>query len=166
MNPDTPIVLAAARYSSREDAVADYHSIKHMKGMGDLDHTDIAVLTKDEDGHLQIERHDSTAKHMAWVGAALVVIAPPVGATALAAGAGAGAIVGHFWRNIPKAKIEEIADLLDAGESGLVIVAVNHSGTDLAPFLGYADQKIVIDTVAGDLDAQIEKELARANATV
>ena len=47
-----------------------------------------------------------------------------------------------------------------------MIVAVNHYGTDLSAFLGYADQKIVIDTVAGDLDAQIEKELARAKATV
>ena len=91
MNPDTPIVLAAARYSNREDAVADYHAVKHMKSLGDLDHTDIAVLTKDEDGHLQIERHDSTAKHMAWLGAALVVIAPPVGATALATGGAARA---------------------------------------------------------------------------
>jgi hypothetical protein len=44
---------------------------------------DVAVLTKDASGELPAERHDSTAKHLAWggalPGAALVIMAPPVG---------------------------------------------------------------------------------------
>jgi uncharacterized membrane protein len=60
---------------------------------GEFDHTDVAVLTKDASGELQVERHDSTAKHFAWggalLGAALVIVAPPVGIAAVAAGGGA-----------------------------------------------------------------------------
>jgi len=166
MKADTPIVLAAAKYANRNDAVADFKAVKDAKSLGEFDHTAVAVLTKDEDDNLQVERHDSTAKHTAWLGAALVVVAPPVGAAALAGGAGAGALVGHFWHNIPKSKINEAAELLESGESGLVVVAVNRHGTDIAPLLGRAQKKVVIDTVAGDLDAQMDKELARAKAAV
>ena len=164
MKADTPIVLAAARYANRADAVADFKTVKEAKSLGEFDHTDVAVLTKDENGELQVERHDTTAKHMAWVGAALVVIAPPVGAAALAGGAGAGALVGHFWRNIPKEKINEAADLLESGESGLIVVAVNRLGSDIAPLLSRAEKTGIVNTVAGDLDAQMEKELAQAQA--
>ena len=97
-------------------------------------------------------------------GAALVVVAPPVGAVAAAEGAGAGAIAGHFWNNSPKAKLEEAADLLQAGESGLVIVAVNRQGTDITPLLSNAEETAVFETVAGDLQAVIDEELAQAKA--
>ena len=130
--------------------------------MGEFDHTAVAVLTKDEDGDLQVERHDTTAKHMAWLGAALVVVAPPAGAAALAGGAGAGALVGHFWRNIPKDKVREAGDLLESGESGLIVVAVNRNGSDIEPLLSRAEKKVMINTVVGDLDAQMDKELAKA----
>ena len=33
---------------------------------GEFDHIAAAVLTKDASGGLQVERHDSTAKHLAW----------------------------------------------------------------------------------------------------
>ena len=41
-----------------------------MPEAGEFDHTAVAVLTKDANGKLQMERHDSTAKHLAWAGAA------------------------------------------------------------------------------------------------
>ncbi len=82
-----------------------------------------------------------------------------------AAVAGAGGIVGHFWNNIPKEKLGEISELLHAGESGLLIVAVNHKGTDITPLLENAEKKTVIDTTAGDLDATFEDGLKKAQAS-
>ena len=67
MKSDTPIVLAAAKYTTRDCAVADYHAMKDAHRGGEFDHTAISVLTKDENGDLQVERHDTTAKHLAWV---------------------------------------------------------------------------------------------------
>jgi uncharacterized membrane protein len=173
MDPKTPLVLAAAKYASRDDAVSAFKIVWGARHQGEFDHMDVAVLTKDATGELQIERHDSTAKHFAWsgalIGAALVIVAPPVGIAAVAAGgaglAGAGGIVGHFWNTIPKEKLREVSELLHAGESGLLIVAVNHKGTDIAPLLEKAEKKTVIETTAGDLDAAFESGLQKAHAS-
>src|SRR5215471_20745950 len=51
----------------------------HHQGL--FDHMAVAVLTKGEDGQLQVERHDTPTKHLAWggaaIGAALLVVCPP-----------------------------------------------------------------------------------------
>jgi hypothetical protein len=134
----------------------------------------VAVLTKDEAGELQVDRHNSTARKMAWggaiLGAALVLVAPPTGLAAIAAGggvgAGAGGIVGHFWRNIPKEKVREVGDLLNSGESGLLIVAVNQKGTDIKPLLTNAERSVVVDTKAGDLDKAFADAVKKESAPV
>jgi uncharacterized membrane protein len=169
MNADTPITLAAGRYSDRDGAVTDFQAVWDARGAGEFDHTAVAVLTKDASGKLQVERHDSTAKHLAWggavLGAALAVVAPPVGATVLAsAGAvgGAGALVGHFHHNIPKKDVEAIGSLLESGQSGLIVVAVNQLGTDIEPLLVNADKTVVSNTTWGDLDSEIDTEIAKA----
>ena len=173
MDPSTPLVLAAARYGSRDDAVEAFKIVWGARHQGEFDHMDVAVLTKDAAGDLQVERHDSTAKHFAWggalLGAALVLVAPAAGIAAVAAGgaagAGAGGIVGHFWHTISKEKLREVSDLLDSGKSGLLIIAVNHKGTDIAPLLENAEKKTVIETKAGDLDAAFEDGLKKAQAS-
>lgn len=173
MDATTPITLAGARYASRDAAVADYNNIWDVaRGDKDeFDHMALAVLTKDPDGTLQVERHDSTAKHVAWggalIGAALVVVAPPAGAAVLAGaavGGGAGALVGHFWHNIPKDDVEALGELLQSGQSGLIVVAVNKESTDIEPLLGGAETTRVTQTTWGDLDAALDKEIAAAQA--
>ena len=161
MDANTPIVVAAATYTDRELAVEDFKRVWDARKQGEFDHTAVAVLTKDANGKLQMERHDSTAKHLAWAGAALAVLVPGVG---VAVGAGAGAIIGHFHHNIPKDKVREAGTLLESGESGLIIVAVNKQGTDIAPLLQNAEKTSVMQTVAGNLQAEIDKELAQAEA--
>jgi uncharacterized membrane protein len=173
MDPSTPLVLAAARYASRDDAVEAFKIVWGARHQGEFDHTDVAVLTKDAAGDLQVERHDSTAKHFAWggalLGAALVIVAPAAGIAAVAAGgaagAGAGGLVGHFWHTISKEHLREVSDLLDSGESGLLIIAVNHKGTDITPLLENAEKKTVIETQAGDLDAAFEDGVKKAQAS-
>ena len=161
MDANTPITLAAARYSTRDAAVEDFDMVWDAHRGGEFDHTAVAVLTKDASGKLQVERHDTTAKHLAWVGAALTVVAP-VAAAGVVAGAGAGALVGHFHHNIPKKDVEAIGELLESGQSGLIVVAVNKIGTDIEPLLAGADKTVVVPTTWGDLDAEMEKEIAKA----
>jgi uncharacterized membrane protein len=161
MKAETPITLAAARYSNRETAVEAFDMVWGVHSLGEFDHTAVAVLTKDDSGKLQVERHDTTAKHLAWVGAALTVVAPAV-AVGVVAGAGAGALVGHFHHNIPKKDVEAIGELLESGQSGLIVVAVNKVGTDIEPLLSGAVKTVVVQTTWGDLDAEIENEIAKA----
>lgn len=178
MKEDTPITVAVAVYDDRESAVSDYDLVSEVKSTGDLDHIAIAVLTKDEDGHVQVERHDSTAKHMAWggalIGGAMIVLAPaaaPIAmATSLGMGggvtaaglAGAGGIAGHFWHNVPKERVQEMSDLLHEGESSLIVVAVNKMGTDLMPYLNRATRVVVDDTTVGNLEAAYDDAIAKA----
>ena len=164
MDPNTPIVLAAAKYATRDEAVKAFKTVWGAKHEGEFDHMSVAVLTKDADGKLQEERHDSTAKHLAWggvaLGAALAVVVPPVGVGMLAgAGAvgGTGAIVGHFHHNISKEKLQEVSDLLESGQSGVVVVAVNHKENDIKPLLDGSEKTVVIETRAGDIDAAVRK---------
>ena len=171
MDPNTPIVLAAARYKTRDDTLQGFKTVWGAKHEGEFDHMSLAVLTKDADGNLQEERHDSTAKHLAWggvaLGAALAVVVPPVGVGVLAASGavgGAGAIVGHFWHTIPKEQLQEISQLLEDGESAVVIVAANHKKIDIAPLLNDAEKSVVIETRAGDIDAEFDKALKQAQA--
>ena len=60
----------------------------------------------------------------------------------------------------------EASELLESGEVGLVVVAVNRKGNEVEPLLVNAEKLVVVETVAGDLDAVMEKELAKANAGV
>lgn len=162
MDPNTPITLAAARYQNRELAVEDYERVWSARKHDQFDHMAVAVLSKDANGKLDIDRHDSSTKHLAWVGAAAAVLVPGVG---IAAGAGVGAITGHFWHNIPKDAVREAGELLESGDAGLIVVAVNKQGTDIAPLLALAEKTSVMETVAGDLQADLDKELAEAKAS-
>lgn len=169
MDESTPLVLGVATYASRDGADKDFDNVWGARHQGQYDHTAVAVLSKDEHGDLDVDRHDSSAKHLAWGGAllggALAVVAPPVGVSMLAAGgtlAGAGGIVGHFHHNIPKDTVRQMGDVLETGQSGLVVVAVNHKGNDIEPLLENAETKIVIDTVKGDLEGAYEEALKKA----
>jgi uncharacterized membrane protein len=172
MDASTPLVLGVATYSSKSGAETDFNTIWGAKHEGEYDHMAVAVLTKDSHGQLEVDRHDSTAKHLAWggalLGAALTIVAPPVGVGVLAASgatAGAGGIVGHFHHNIPKDTVRQMGDLLDAGESGLMVVAVNHKGSDIEPLLSNATKKIVVDTPAGDLESAYNEALKKEAAS-
>jgi len=169
MDANTPMVLAAARYKDREDAVRDFKDVWRAKHEGSFDHIAAAVLTKDDEGNLQVERHDSTAKHLGWggalLGAALVVVAPPAGVATLATVgglAGAGGLVGHFWHNIPKKKVQEASDLLESGDTGLLIVAVNPEQGEIASLLSRAEKTVAINTVAGDLETVFDNAVRDA----
>ncbi len=57
-----------------------------------------------------------------------------------------------------------MADLLEFGESGLIVVAVNKWGADLEPLLANAEKSVVVNTTWGDLEDAIEKEIADAQS--
>jgi uncharacterized membrane protein len=166
--------VAVATYSDKASAEQDYHAIKGIKHEGELDHVAVTMVKKKSDGSLDIDRHDTSAKHMAWGGAALggalTVIAAPLGIVFLgnlvatsAAWAGAGGLVGHFHKNIPKDVAREMGDLLEAGDFGLLVVAANPKGVDIGALLANADEKIVEDNVS-DPDGALVAAFEQAEA--
>jgi hypothetical protein len=171
MDASTPLTLAAAGYSDRARATDDFEAAWNSRPEPDLGHTSIAVLTTDASGTLRIERHDSTAKHLAWggalLGSALTLVAPTAGAGFLASSrsvGGAGAVVDRFRHKISNKDIEAAAGILASGVAGLVVVAVNQRGEDIEPLFQKAIAAFTTTTTWGDLDAKIEQELADAQA--
>lgn len=169
-----PATVAVATYADKADAELDYQAVRGVKSAGQLDHVAIAIVEKDADGKLQLDRHDSTAKHLAWgggiLGAAATVVFAPLGIVFMgqivantAVLAGAGGLAGHFWHNIPKDEVRKMSDLLDAGEVGVVIVAVNPQGTDVGALLGRAESKHVVDGVT-DTDGALESAFEASDA--
>ncbi|MET0910208.1 MAG: DUF1269 domain-containing protein [Ilumatobacteraceae bacterium] len=156
---DKPVTVAVATYADKASAEQDYDAIRGIKHQGQIDHLAIAMVVKDADGELHIDRHDSSAKHLAWgsgvLGGVLTVVSAPLGivflgplAATTAVWAGAGGLVGHFWKNIPKEQAREMGDLLENGDIGLVIVAVNPKGADVHALLANAASKVVTDDVS------------------
>jgi len=171
MDPTRPLVLAAARYASCRDAVQGYQIVWGARQGGAFDHMSIAVLAKDTRGGLQVERHASWARDLALgsavLGAGLLVVAPAVGAAAVAAGgglAGAGGIAAHLRHTIPKATLEEASQLLESGQSSLLIVAIDRKGIEISPLLAQAEKAVVAETKTGDLDAAFYGALKTAEA--
>ena len=156
---DKPVTVAVATYANKTAAEQDYDAIRGIKHQGQIDHLAIAMVVKDADGELHIDRHDSTAKHLAGgsgvLGGVLTVVSAPLGIVFLgplavtgAVWAGAGGLVGHFWKNIPKEQVREMGDLLERGDAGLVIVAVNPKDADVDALLANAVSKVVKDDVS------------------
>ena len=171
---DKPVTVAVATYRDKAAAEQDFDAVWGIKHEGQIDHLAIAVVEKKPDGSLKIDRHDTSAKHLAWgggiLGGTLSVLSAPLGivflgplAATAAVWAGAGAIAGHFWDNIPKDQVRRMSDLLESGDFGLVIVAVNPKGASIDSLLANAASKIVTDEV-WDSDEALDRAFAEAEA--
>ena len=162
--------LHGARHVTRADFIEDSKKVWEARHRGVWGHVAVAVLTRHADGQLQVERHDTTAKHFAWtgavLGAAVVAAASPPTFVDLAGGAvclaAVGGMVGHCWHSVPKNRVAEMGELLDPGESGLLIVAVKHKDADITSLLRKTTDKVVVQTTAGELDAGFDKAFTNA----
>jgi uncharacterized membrane protein len=166
MDANAPIALIGASYRNVDRAVHDFTSVWAARHDGDFHHTSVAVLTKDCDGRLHVERHNSTAKHLEWggalLGAALVMLAPAAGIAVLAGVglSGAGAMIGHFRQHADPEDLAAIANVLEAGASALVVVVVNRRGQLLTPLLGHAVGRASVDLPWGDLEEELTADAA------
>lgn len=169
---EKPTLLIVATYANQADADADYDALMAAHKGGDLGHLAVGMVSKDADGKVTLHRHDTTAKHLAWVGAglgaALVILAPPVGLSLLAAGgavvgAGIGGVVGHYWKGIPKKDLNELGDALDNSTVGLVAVAVDKKAEEIDFILAKAQRKIQKRLDKGDVEGAYETAVKTAS---
>jgi uncharacterized membrane protein len=150
--PLDTFVLLAARYDSRDEAIADYDAVHELYVESGLIETyDAAVISRDEQGNVKIvKKHEQPTRQGArggrgfgLAGGALVALFPAIGLGAgllwgAAGGAGLGALAGHVAAGMSRSDLKDLGELLDEGESGLVVVA------------------------AADLEDSVEKSLQRA----
>jgi len=129
--------LLASQYVSEEDALADYDAVREIyEELDIIDTYDAAVITKDANGKVRIVEKIEEPTRQGAVGGlvvglavgALVALFPAIAigaglAVAGAAGAAIGATAGHVAAGMSRSDLKDVGELLDAGTSGLVVVA-------------------------------------------
>ena len=139
---DTMLVLVGV-YGRVEDAEADYELVKDLHSKADLiDAYDAAVIERRDGGKTKIvEKHETPPRAGGVLGggvglaSGLVVALFPFAAVGggllagtAAGGALLGALAGHAAAGMSRHDLKELGEHLDAGQAGLVVVAVADMG--------------------------------------
>jgi hypothetical protein len=165
---DQPVVLAVASYPSRAVADRDFDALWSWQSVEEGDHVSAALVEKGSSGELEMNCQRSSAGGLVWgialLGSALTTVAAPMGVSYLGSGlssraewAGAAAIVGRFWHQIPRDKLRGMSNLLEAGQAGLVVVAVAHDSEQLMACLSGATSTVASEPIPLDLAADFAR---------
>jgi uncharacterized membrane protein len=173
MAVDTFMAYAGV-YENVADAEADYELVKDLHTKAHLiDAYDAAVVERRADGKVKIRKHHETPTRVggvlgggAGLATGLVVALFPfaaIGGGLLAAttagGAALGALAGHAAAGMSRNDLKELGESLDAGQAGLVVVAVSDMGAKVEKAMQRAE-KLQAKQLKADTD-EIEKD-ARA----
>ncbi len=113
-------------YGSEADARFDYEGVKDLHALGAVGDYDAAVVAKDADGKVHINKDETAARRLGWggagVGALVGILFPPsILASAVVVGA-AGAAAGHLWKGMSRDDVKDLGQAIDAGEAALVVI--------------------------------------------
>ena len=104
-------------YNSTADADADYQAVKDLHTKEHLiDAYDAAVVERRADGKVKITKKHETPTRVGGV---------------LGGGAVLGAVAGHAAAGMSRKDLKELGEHLDAGQAGLVVVAVSDMGAKI-----------------------------------
>src|SRR5580704_72211 len=120
------VFIYIGTYASEVDARADYDVVKDLHAVGAVGTYDAAVITKDDNGKVHVNKDETSTRHGAWggagVGALIGILFPPSIIGTAIVGAAVGGVSGHLWKGMSRADVKEFGDMIDAGEAALVIV--------------------------------------------
>lgn len=118
--------LYVAAYEDEATAIEDFDALKDLYKEGWVGSYDAGLVTKEQDGKLNVKRYtDSTGKGTRRglaVGAVLGVIFPPSVIVSGVVGAAAGRVIGKHLNSISKDDMKEIGDFLESNETALVAI--------------------------------------------
>ena len=173
---DTFMVFVGV-YDTVGDAESDYHYIKELHTeAGLIDAYDAAVIERRDNGKTKIvKKHETPTRAGGVLGGGfglatgLVVALFPfaaIGGGLLAAtaagGAALGAVAGHAAAGMSRNDLKELGEYLDAGQAGLVVVAVSDMGAKVQHAMKHAE-KVQEKQLKADT-AEIERDAAAAGS--
>jgi uncharacterized membrane protein len=174
---DTLMVYAGV-YENLADAEADYELVKELHVEADLiDAYDAAVVERRDDGKVKIVKKHETPTRVGGVlgggiglATGVVVVLFPFAAVggglllgATAGGAILGAVAGHAAAGMSRGDLKDLGEHLDAGQAGLVVVAVSDMGAKVERAMKRAE-KVQEKEIKADNEA-IEKDASAAAAS-
>jgi uncharacterized membrane protein len=176
--PIDTLMVYAGVYDSVGDAEADYQLVKDLHTeAGLIDGYDAAVIERREDGKVKIVKKHETPTRVGGVLGGGVGLATGVvvalfpfaaigGGLLVATGAGGailGAVAGHAAAGMSRGDLKELGETLDAGQAGLVVVAVADMGAKVERAMERAERvqqkELKADT------AEIERDAASAGSS-
>src|SRR4051794_24312119 len=176
--PIDTLMVYVGIYGSVADAEADYQLVKDLHtDAGLIDAYDAAVIERREGGKTKIvKKHETPARAGGVLGGGmglatgLVVALFPFAAVGggllvgtTAGGAILGAVTGHAAAGMSRHDLKELGEHLDAGDAGLVVVAVSDMGAKVERAMRRAakleQKRLNADT------AEIERDAASATAS-
>jgi len=120
------VFIFIGTYASEVDARADYEIVKGLHAGGAVGTYDAAVVTKDAEGKVHVNKDETSTRRGAWGGAAagalIGILFPPSIIGSALVGAALGGVSGHLWKGMSRADVKEFGDVIDAGEAALVVV--------------------------------------------
>jgi uncharacterized membrane protein len=124
-NEDGVFLLVGA-YESKADAELDYEVVKDLHANRVIGGFDAAIITKDEDGKVRVNKDETSTRKGAWgglgVGALVGILFPPSLIASAAVGAAVGGFGGHLWKGMSRSDMKDLGELLDEGQAGLVVI--------------------------------------------
>jgi uncharacterized membrane protein len=165
---DRPVFVYAATYESRDEAIADYDVLIALHEAKLVGTYDVAVITKDSDGKVHVEKHEKPTQHGAWggiaVGGLLGVLFPPSVLGAAVVGGVVGGVGGHLKKGMSRGDAKELGELLDGGEAALVVIGESRLEEQLDKVLEHALRSVEkeIDADGEELKKELRAELEAA----
>ena len=158
---DNTFLLVGA-YSSVDDAQADYAVMQDLTYEKVIGGYDAAVITKDADGKVHVNKDETGTRKGAWggagVGALVGLIFPPALIGSAVVGAAVGALGGHMAKSLPRSELKDLGDLLQAGEAGLVVLGDWRLEERVDELLSRAERKQAKELRASER-AETEKQI-------
>jgi uncharacterized membrane protein len=161
---DRPVFLYAAIYDDDVDAEADYEAVFELHAAGAIGTFDSAVIEKDEDGKVHVQKTEKPTQHGAWTGAAVgalvgIIFPPAIIGTAIV-GAGAGGLIGHLRGGVSRDDLKELGDELEAGNAAVIVLGESKIEEQLDKALTRAN-KVIEKQVDADAD-ELKREIDAA----
>jgi uncharacterized membrane protein len=174
---DTLLVYVGV-YNDVADAESDYQAVKELHTeAGLIDAYDAAVIERRDDGKTKIVKKHETPTRVGGVlgggvglATGLVVALFPFAAVGgglllgtTAGGAILGSVAGHAAAGMSRGDLKELGEQLDAGQAGLVVVAVSDMGAKVERAMKRA-AKVQEKQLKADTE-EIERDAAAASET-
>jgi uncharacterized membrane protein len=160
---DRPVFIYAATYASRADALADYDALLDLHAAKLVGTYDVAVIAKDAEGKVHVEKHEKPTQHGAWggmaVGALVGVLFPPSVIGAAVVGGLVGGVGGHLRKGISRGDAKELGEILQAGQAALIVIGQSRVEEELDKALTRAEKSLEkeIDADRKEFERELEK---------
>jgi uncharacterized membrane protein len=157
------VFIYIGAYPDQAAARDDYQIIKDLHAAGAVGTYDAAVVTRDDDGKVHVNKDEMATRHGAWGGAAagalVGILFPPALIGTAAVGAAIGGIGGHLWRGMSRADVKEFGEVIDDGTAALVIVGESkiEQAVDKAALKAEKHVAKELDVKPGDIDAAVRE---------